>query len=195
MTRLYVYSPASATIWAQDYYCSLFNLDGSRKLHFISFVNEGWTNPFDVGGGGLVAGDYVWFAAGGVPNCAGSSVPIASAGTKQRNGICQGTGPPPWDNGVQVDMYTQSDGRGYIGSVMYCHLYNRIADGIYNVDSGSGCITLPVGNAPADNCGCQCHHGVHIHMQKLGGVARPESQVPCGANVTLNASWLYYFDF
>jgi hypothetical protein len=181
MAFLYCYSPISGQMWAESYYCYCCN----GATHPTVFGGN-WSSPIDVGGGGVADGDPMMFYAGNQPNCAGSPV-LGSVGLKYLSGLCL-SDPAPWTNAAQVDMYTSANGQGYVGSVLYGHVKETAQTGIYNIGPG-GCSGLHVGDFASD-CNCSCAHGIHTHMQRWNGVAR---QMSCGQNLTVNASWIYYW--
>jgi hypothetical protein len=99
--------------------------------------------------------------------------------------------PPPsaysWVNeGVKVELYAYTNGQGYVGTVYYGHLKERIANGVYNYPNGS-----LLGKIGDSNCNCDCYKGFHTHMETSSGGVRVSRA--CKAAVG-NSSTIYYFD-
>lgn len=114
--------------------------------------------------------------------------------TNNNDALCS-TAPPStfcWvDEGVKVELYCELNACGYIGTVFYGHLRNRIANGTYNWPNGK--IIGYLGN---QNCACACYSGIHLHMERStinGGYTYYRQ---CGTSVTTSSNiYRFYLDY
>jgi len=162
--RVKVYAPKGGTVWNEQLYS-----DGTA--HVIT-QGAGWSSPVDIEGNKK---DSIEFISGG---------DIRSIRTVQVGNICKvpSGGYPAgyiWTQGVIVKMYSDEDGDDYIGSVLYGHVIDRVADDHYITQRKT------IGHLPHDLCndgpmktsvGCACSStskccsmGVHLHMEAEEG--------------------------
>ena len=125
------------------------------------------------------------------------------------------TAPPPgyeWVNqGLKVDIYSQNNQVGYVGTVFYGHLRNRTSITKTNLDcnafpvlgnlgntdcmcTGTSCATCQSGCGCCNGacctpcCRCKCYQGIHLHMARSGGETIGRD---CNTPVTQNYSIIY----
>jgi hypothetical protein len=172
MATAYVYAPKTGTNMGQTCYCDNPNCVCPGCVHTVVRKNAGWVSPIDISSNdGL--GIYIY----------ATSIYIKSIRTEQVDWICQNTSLVPWTYGVVVDLYKNTNGTGYVGSVMYGHLENRIPNGFYTSHHG-----LRIGTTPDDDCNCGCYDGHHVHMQRRNGSS---NTFGCGATLYAGTTWIF----
>ncbi len=172
---VYVFSPTTGYMWAQNYYC---NFNGNPPHTVVNPYDGGsWCCPIDVSGS---ENDNVWLQFDGGGNDAG----CLSITTTQWSGVCA-SDPAPWNDAVIVRFYSGANATGtLLGEVMFAHLKNRIANQTFNTHNAA--TAMVIGNLAGD-CNCGCAHGVHTHMQ---GSNTYSPSFSCNQSLTAG-QWVY----
>lgn len=114
---------------------------------------------------------------------------IGSIRTTRQSGFCAVSPGAPWDDAVIVDLFYDTNGQCYIGSLFYGHLRNRIANNLYRSPFTN---LPPIGTVP-ECCPASCYDGLHVHMGRDGfGQTTPAG---CHAPLTGGSSWVYKWTF
>ncbi len=134
-----VYAPFNGNIWNLDTYCAggthtnVYGLWGSR--------------PADL------------FAGQGTAVRLWVSTNVKSVNIQRCDCVCR-TDPSPWDDGINVAMFSGYNCTGSnLGTVAFGHLNNRHSNGYHNSPNGR-----IMGYLPAD-CACGCSSGIHCHIE------------------------------
>ncbi len=180
MSQYYIYAPFSGQIWAYPPSGSYCYLTGTHYPGCgLGSQEDG--KPMDIGAGWDGAGIYFH-----------ASTNVLSVQTiRQKNCLCNVMPPEGYgfiNKGVLVKLYwgLNADPSSYIGAVLYAHIKNRIANGIYNNPNG-----LLIGTLGPD-CNCDCSRGIHIHMAKSGGAILNPS-LYCGQFTSRGGTLIYTF--
>lgn len=183
----YVYAPINGEVWSLDCYCHgpCANAQppdcGSASCKHTVVGGAGeqpiW-KPADIVGG--IAGTYVCFFASGAE----------SIQVQHINNVCA-SGVTPWTCGVKVLMYRLPNQVCLMGTVVYGHLQNRIADG-YTANRPPEGWGLIVGELPA-NCNCGCSDLIHTHMEFNIGSRRSSLSCNPSTYVYASSSWIYSY--
>jgi len=172
MATAYVYAPKTGTNMGQVCYCNNPNCVCPGCVHTVVRQNEGWVSPLDISSNSGL--DIYLYAAGTY---------VKSVRTERVGWICGNTTLTPWTNGVLTHLYKDTAGTNYIGGVMYGHLENRIANGLYTSHWG-----IRVGTTPQNDCDCGCYDGHHIHIQRKNGSSNTFN---CGNTLYAGTTWIF----
>lgn len=181
----YVYAPFNGDVNALDCRCSCSDgLNcGTGCKHIIPCGggSAGWQKPIDIGGAAALTAVKFY----------GSSQ-IKSIRTTKVACVCLPEHDPGLiaRYGVSVDLYLDTGGVQYIGTMLYGHLdkTTRIANNLYS--SGlSGKQIGKIANCCGSPCSCDCSSGPHVHSQAKGPVIR--NTFNCESMPVQGSTWIY----
>ena len=173
MATAWVYGPFNHALnWGQRCYCEILppcpygscSENSNLCEHYVihDSYQPSWDLPMDFGD--IVGPTEV--------HCQVSSA-IQSIYVEHDDNMCGDTSNPA-TYGILCHLYINSDGTGYVGTMMYGHINpnNRIGEGLKdrshpNFNSGGWIIGYPqpLCNYCGTDCDCGCAQGVHIHAQ------------------------------
>jgi hypothetical protein len=184
MTTAYVRAPFSGCISGKAVYCvadepgeHCCNCDdscnGSGGTHWTC---GGGSNPIDICG---TAGSSIYLRVN-YPTVRCVQVWVAFP-------CCSGCA-DKYRRTVKVDLYSQPNMVGYIGTIVFAHVDNpTVLDGqMFNLTSSS----LKLGYVPSGSCG-NCFTGPHVHMERYGGST---ASLCCCSSVTTSSN-IYSWNF